>query len=202
MDKRNEPSQTDLDITRFNRWASTYDRSLMQRWFFEPVHAKMIDLLTREGLKDPQCTIIDVGCGTGRLLRNFSTHWPQAKLIGVDPAEEMLCEAHRHNPNATFMLAPAEALPLPDQTANVVLSSISFHHWANPQRGVQEVARVLVPGGWFCLADHNFLPARWFGDKVKSGKQISALMRGAGLNVRQRQRMGIRFVLITLAQKS
>jgi ubiquinone/menaquinone biosynthesis C-methylase UbiE len=201
MDKRNDPTKSDSDVIRFNRWAATYDRSLMQRWFFGPVHAKMIHLLIHEGPKDPKCSIIDIGCGTGRLLQDISTQWPQAQLFGIDPAEEMLCEAHRHNPNAMFLLAPAESLPLPDQTADLVLSSISFHHWADPQKGVQEVARVLRPGGWFCLADHNFLPARLFGDKVKSSKVISALMTGAGLTIRRQQRMGIRFVLITLAQK-
>jgi ubiquinone/menaquinone biosynthesis C-methylase UbiE len=202
MSSKNEPATSHPDIARFNRWAATYDQSMMQRWFFGPIHDQIIHLLLREGPKDPQCTILDIGCGTGRLLRAVSAYWPEAQLLGVDPAEQMLSEARRHNPNATFMLAPVESLPLPDQIADMVLSSISFHHWADPQRGVQEVARVLRSGGWFCLADHIFLPARLFGDKVRSGKQIRALMNGASLTVRQHQRMGIRFVLITLAQKS
>lgn len=201
MNKRNERSAADLDITRFNRWAATYDRSLMQIAFFGPVHAKIISLLKQKGPQDPQCTIVDIGCGTCRLLRTVSANWPEAALFGVDPAEQMLLAAHRHNPNVTFILAPAESLPLPDQTAEMVLSSISFHHWADPQRGIQEVARILRPGGWFCLADHIFLPARLFGDNVKSRNQIRALMTGAGLSIRQHQSMGVRFVLITLAQK-
>jgi ubiquinone/menaquinone biosynthesis C-methylase UbiE len=201
MDKRNESTASDPDVIRFNRWAPTYDQSLMQSWFFGPVHTNMIRLLMREGLHNPLYSIIDLGCGTGRLLQNISTHWPQAQVFGVDPAEEMLCEAHRQNPNASFMLAPAESLPLPDDSVDIALSSISFHHWADPERGVQEVARVLRPGGWFCLADHIFLPARLFGDKVRSKKEIGALMIGAGLTIHQHYRMAVRFVLITLAQK-
>jgi ubiquinone/menaquinone biosynthesis C-methylase UbiE len=161
----------------------------------------MIQLLRRKGLKDTQCTIVDIGCGTSRLLHDIAAHWPRAVLLGVDPAEEMLCEAHRHNPMAGFMLAPAEKLPLPDETVDIVLSSISFHHWAYKVRGVQEVARVLRPGGRFCQADHIFLPARLFGDKVRSKQESRTLMSRAGLGIQLHQKMGIRFVMITLAQK-
>lgn len=172
----------------------------MQRLFFGPVHSKMLDLLAQEGPKDPSC-IIDVGCGTGRLLRAASIRWPEAQLFGVDPAEHMVSEADRLNPHAIFKLASAESLPFPDQTADIVLSSLSFHHWADQIKGVEEIARVLRSGGLFCLADHTFLLAQLFGEKVKSREQIQALLVGAGLTVRQHQRLGMRFVLITLAQK-
>ena len=72
MENKPERSTSDRDVVHFNRWASTYDQSLMQRWLFGPVHAKMIELLKREGLNNQQLTIIDVGCGTGRLLRDIS----------------------------------------------------------------------------------------------------------------------------------
>ena len=194
------PSTTNSDVKRFNRWAATYDQSVMQRLFFGPVHAKMLDLLGQELKVSPRC-IIDVGCGTGRLLRAASVRWPEAQLLGVDPAERMVSEAKRLNPNVTFKLASAESLPFPDQTADLVLTSLSFHHWANQTKGLQEIARVLRPGGLFCLADHDLLLLKLFGEKVKSRNQIRALIVGAGLAVRQHQRLGMRFVLITLAQK-
>jgi len=162
----------------------------------------MLDLLVQEGLKDPPSCIIDVGCGTGRLLRVASVRWPKAQLFGVDPAEQMVAEATQLNPNAIFEIAPAESLPFLDETADIVLSSLSFHHWANQGKGLQEIARVLRPGGLFCLADHNIIfLAKLFGEKVKSREQIRALMIDAGFTLRQQQRLGMRFVLITLAQK-
>lgn len=144
---------------------------------------------------------MDVGCGTGRLLRAASVRWPEAQLIGVDPAREMISQANRLYPNAAFKLAPAESLPLPDESADIVLSSISFHHWADQKKGIQEIARVLRPGGLFCLADQTILLTRLFGGRVKSRRQIRALLTGAGLVVRRHQRFRARFVLITLAQK-
>jgi ubiquinone/menaquinone biosynthesis C-methylase UbiE len=195
-------STPDPDVKRFDRWASTYEQSLLQRLLFGPVHSQMLALLLQEGLKQPPTRIIDVGCGTGRLLRAVSAYWPGAQLFGVDPAGQMLAQARRLNPGARFELAAAESLPFADQTADIVLSSISLHHWLDPQRGFQEVARVLRPGGLFCLADHTLLPAKPLGEKIKSAKQIQAFMLGAGLAVRRSQRLRLRLVLITLAQKS
>lgn len=200
MDNKTVPSTTNYDVKRFNEWAATYDQSVMQRWFFGPVHSKMLNLLVQE-LQDPPRCIIDVGCGTGRLLRAASVRWPEAQLFGVDPAEQMVSEAIRLNPNATFKLAPAESLPFSDQTADLVLTSLSFHHWANQTKGLREIVRVLRPGGLFCLADHAMLLLKLFGEKVKSRNQIRALMIGAGLAVRKHQRLRMRAVLITLAQK-
>jgi len=195
-------SSTSSDVKRFDRWAATYDQSVLQRLYFGPVHSKMLDLLVREGLKDAPGCIIDVGCGTGRLLRAASVRWPEARLFGADPAENMVGEASRLNPNAIFKLALAEALPFPDQTADVVLSSLSFHHWVDQKKGPQEIFRMLRPGGFFCLADHNvILLAKLLGERVRSREEIQALMASAGLTVWWQQRLGMRFVLITLAQK-
>ena len=201
MENKTAPSTPNADVERFDRWAATYDQSVMQRLYFAPVHSKMLDLLVREGPPEPPRCIIDVGCGTGRLLRGASFHWPAAQLFGVDPAEQMVAEATRLNPNATFKLASAESLPFHDQTADLVLSSLSFHHWANQNKGVQEIARVLRPGGVFCLADHTIGLTRLLGEKVKSREQIRALLIDAGLAIRKHQRLGMRFVLITVAQK-
>ena len=201
MNDKTVPSTTNTDVERFDRWAATYDQSVMQRLYFGPVHSKMLDLLRRQGPKTSPGCILDVGCGTGRLLRAASVYWPEAQLLGVDPAARMVTEAIRLNPKATFKIASAEMLPFPDQSADIVLSSLSFHHWADQPKGLHEIARVLRPGGYFCLADHALLLTKLWGENVKSRAEIRALMMRAGLAVRLHQSMGIRFVLITLAQK-
>jgi ubiquinone/menaquinone biosynthesis C-methylase UbiE len=189
------------DIEQFNKWAATYDQSFLQGLYFGPVHSKMLDMLRQEGPRDPPRCIVDVGCGTGRLLRAASVLWPRAQLFGVDPAPRMIAEAARLNPGAEFRLASAESLPFPDQTADIVLSSLSFHHWADQEKGLQQVARVLRQGGLFCLADHALLLAKLIGEKVKSRNEIRTLLRGGGLAVRRHQRLSMRLVLITLAEK-
>ena len=133
-------------------------------------------------------------------MRMVAVKWPEAQLFGIDPAERMISEATRLNPIATFKVGFAESLPLTDHCTDVVISSLSFHHWADQKKGIQEVARVLKPGGSFCLADHDFQLLKIFGEDVRSHKEIRRLMFEAGLTIRQQCGLGLRFVRITLAQ--
>ena len=201
IDDESNPSRTNPDVKHFNQWALTYEQSILQRLLFGPVHTKILELLAHEEAKEPPTCILDVGCGTGRFLRAASVRWPQAQLLGVDPAEQMILEAARLNPQAIFKVGFAESLPLPDESADIVVSSLSFHHWEDHQKGIQEIARVLRPEGLLCLADHNMLLSKLWKEKVQSRKEIQTFMIEAGLTVRRSQGLGLRFVLITLAQK-
>ena len=113
--------------------------------------------------------------------------------MGVDPAEQMILEAARLNPQAIFKVGFAVSLPLPDESADIVVSSLSFHHWEDHQKGIQEIARVLRPEGLLCLADHNMLLAKLWREKVQSRKEIQTFMGEAGLIVRRSQGLGLRF---------
>jgi demethylmenaquinone methyltransferase/2-methoxy-6-polyprenyl-1,4-benzoquinol methylase len=106
-------------------------------------------------LQSEQGTIVDVGCGTGRLLRSAKERWPEARLIGIDPSEGMIEIARKLNPDAKFYVASAEAIPLADASVDLAFSTISFHHWSNQLGGIREIVRILRPGGSFILADLN-----------------------------------------------
>ena len=70
-----------------------------------------------------------------------------------DPSRGMVAEARRQTPGAVIHQAPAEQLPLPDATIDLVTSTTSFHHWSDQLGRVRQAARVLRPGGLFVLAD-------------------------------------------------
>jgi ubiquinone/menaquinone biosynthesis C-methylase UbiE len=192
---------SEYDLKRFDRWAETYDRSIMQKWYFGPVHARMIALIEKERPGSSFHDVIDVGCGTGRFLRAVALRWPQARLMGIDPAERMIFQARRLNPQASFQVAPGESLPCPDESADRIASSLSFHHWLDQARGLREIARVLRPGGLFCLADHTFTLANIFNEGARSRRQIRTLFDGAHLEIVGQGRLTIRAVLVTLARK-
>lgn len=189
------------DIERFDQWSRTYEDSRLQRYFFDRVHQAVLALIAKR--VEPR-SLLDVGCGTGRLLRDARALWPNAELIGVDPANGMVEVARHLTPGAIFHIGMAEALPLPDASVDVVLSTISFHHWKDQAAGVREVARVLRPGGYFFLTDVS-APA-WLSrlihqQRVHSPAGLRTLFMEAGLNVLTQQSVFSRFVLVTIGTR-
>jgi len=144
----------DHDVERFNRWAQSYEKHPLQRLIFEPIQRTLLEVAASE-IPDARA-LLDVGCGTGRLLRAAADVFPEARLEGVDAAAEMVRVAQANtSPDAriTFRLAGAEALPFGDGSFDLVFSTMTFHHWADQRAGIGEVARVLAPGGRWLLAD-------------------------------------------------
>ncbi len=141
------------DVERFNRWARGYDQHWMQRTIFEPVQRTVLKLAA-EQVPHPGA-ILDVGCGTGRLLGLAEAHFPGAKLAGVDAAIEMVKQAQASNVGSAirFQQAVAEELPFRNASFDLVFSTMTFHHWADQGRGIAEIGRVLTPGGRWLLAE-------------------------------------------------
>ena len=190
------------DIEHFDQWSSTYERSWMQRVLFEQVYKSTLALAA--SITHLPTSILDVGCGTGKLLRQASSYWPEAKLIGVDPANGMVEMAKCLTPNATFFSGMAEALPLQDASIDLALSTLSFHHWHDQTAGIRDIARVLRPGGYFILVDPSF--PDWLVrvlrlKRVHSRARLQALFAQAGLQVQTQQKITWRGLLATVGKK-
>jgi ubiquinone/menaquinone biosynthesis C-methylase UbiE len=190
------------DVERFDRWGSTYERSWMQQRLFDPVHSA---ILHRAESRFKPASVLDIGCGSGRLLRKVHDSWPEAQLSGVDPAQGMLSVARQLTPEARFSMGSAEALPLEDASVDLALSTISFHHWQDQAAGLREVARVLRPGGSFLLADFT-LPTwlAWLLPRARfhSAAQMRALFEQAGLDVQAQPAPVSRYVRITIGTRA
>jgi ubiquinone/menaquinone biosynthesis C-methylase UbiE len=140
----------------FRVWSPIYDHGLFQRTFYRPVHAR---LLARTRGLQPR-TIVDLGCGTAQLTDDLVHAFPEAHVVGVDLSLDMLRAAQsRLGASAPPLLrANVYALPLATASVDLVTSSISYHWYAEPERALSEVHRVLAPGGKFLLATVTFTP--------------------------------------------
>ena len=177
---------SDRDLIRFDRMAPRYDRHPVQA-LARPIHVAMLGMI----LDSPR-SVLDVGCGTGVLLAEIGTRWPQAALAGLDAAPGMAAVARQRLPAADIREGFAESLPWGDASFDLVTTSLSFHHWRDKAAGIRQAARVLRPGGQFLLADvdgdgFTGWAARLFGRITKSDEEflptpaVAALMAAAGL---------------------
>lgn len=169
------------DVERFSRWAPSYERHHLQRLVFEPVQEAVLELAAAE-VPNP-VAILDIGCGTGRLLRSAEQRFPGAAIEGVDAALGMVKHAQAVLPAASrirFRQATAEKLPFADAQFDLVFSTMTFHHWADQRGAMNEVARVLKPGGRWLLAD---FVASGFMRYVRSVLRLRQFPERAGLEV-------------------
>jgi ubiquinone/menaquinone biosynthesis C-methylase UbiE len=104
--------------------------------------------------------VLDVGCGTGTLAMEVARRVGRAgRVAGVDPGTEQIARARskaaRRNVPIEFQIGVIEQLAFPDQTFDVVLSTLMMHHLPAglKRQGLAEIARVLKPGGRLVIAD-------------------------------------------------
>jgi ubiquinone/menaquinone biosynthesis C-methylase UbiE len=133
--------------------------------------------------------VLDVGCGTGYLLRHLASLCPDAaELAGIDAAPAMVDtarEAASSEARLSFLVGTAEELPWPDGTFDLVVSSTSFDHWADQRAGLGQCARVLAPGGRFVLVDQFsawLVPTLMAGrrGKARTKRRANRLLAAAG----------------------
>ena len=103
-------------------------------------------------------TVLDVACGTGRLLGQLAQAFPGIAATGVDLSLPSLEEARHHlreRRSVRLVQANGEALPFADATQDVVTSIFLYHELPAPvrRRVTAEIARVLKPGGLFIFID-------------------------------------------------
>jgi SAM-dependent methyltransferase len=97
--------------------------------------------------------VLEVGCGPGHLsIRLARQHGLEMTGLDLDPA--MIARARANTDRAanrggrrpTFLVGNVAALAFPDRSFDLVVSTLSMHHWADPAAGLAEIGRVLRPG--------------------------------------------------------
>lgn len=135
----------------------TFDR-LATGW--ESVRASQVAAIVTPravtALVPADLVVVDVGCGTGTVLRDLSRIARQ--VHAVDISDRMLREARRRAAddgvtNVKFHKADMADLPLADGVADSALLALVLRHAARPPAAIREAGRVLRPGGKLVIVD-------------------------------------------------
>lgn len=132
-------------------------------WFLGRQRRLLSELVRVSGAR-PGDDVVDIGCGPGKLVRALGAQvGPQGSAIGIDPSASAVDYNRRRDrhPNHRYVQAPAQELPLPDSSVDVVTCTFVMHHIPAEGRAaaLAEMWRVLRPGGRLVLADAR--PTPW-----------------------------------------
>lgn len=146
------PSQESMDspavAAAFNRVA-TWPQMRLLRWYVTRRILRLAD----------QGQAVDIGCGPGHLVFKLAQRAPELHITGIDLSEEVLTQAETYvaqygfDDRVTFKKGSAQEIPFPHGSLDLVISTLSLHHWDQPVAVLDEASRVLRPGGVFLIFD-------------------------------------------------
>jgi ubiquinone/menaquinone biosynthesis C-methylase UbiE len=173
------------DVETFEARAKSYEQGWRGR-----LHHEIADRTAELALlvhPEPR-HVLDVGCGTGYLLRTIAGRCSDAeRLNGIDRARSMIeaATSSTGDDRVRFAVGPAEQLPFSHEEFDLVVTTTSFDHWSNQETGLLECARVLRPRGHLIVVDQFSLllaPTLVAGrrGKARTKGRVTALLRSAG----------------------
>jgi ubiquinone/menaquinone biosynthesis C-methylase UbiE len=190
------PSQADKKIQQeFNQWAAAGRGDEM-----EDHHSDITDQTLALMNIQPNDRILDLGCGTGWASRRMARVATAGEIVGLDVADEMLRRAEQTSSsfkNIRYVWGSAEKIPTVDGYFSQVLSVESFYYYANQDKALDELGRVMASGAkLFILINlykNNHYSLRWVSElkvpvQALSEAEYKALLEKHGFkNVQARR---------------
>jgi demethylmenaquinone methyltransferase/2-methoxy-6-polyprenyl-1,4-benzoquinol methylase len=170
--EQNRDNQEDI-IKMFNEIAKTYDLAnrilsmgIDKRW-----RKKACNMAYDFYGQSKLSKIVDVACGTGDLMIDWenvatSNGIEIDEIVGVDPSVGMMEVGKTKIPHRTFVEAGAEAMPIEDESADIISISYGIRNVVKRKEGLQEFARVLKKDGLCVILEFTKNDKNNFSSKV------------------------------------
>ena len=148
-------------------------------WFMDRRNARAQEFALQRLDVHKTDTILEIGFGTGRLVRKLAKAAREGFVCGVDPSELMLRTAEKRTKKfrkkglVELKLGDASALPWPDSHFDKAAALHCFHFWTDPVHDIAEVRRVLKPGGLLLLIlrVHKKAGPKWLPNPISRSVQ-------------------------------
>jgi len=121
---------------------------------FRKLYDRVVADAGAAGLPD-DARVLDVGTGPGRIPRALAREHPRWTVDGVDLDGRMIAYAQERDPSrsVSFAVADVADLPYADDSFDLIVSSMSQHHWTDVEGAIGSLRRVLRPGGRLWIYD-------------------------------------------------
>lgn len=109
-------------------WAKGYESLWVQKYSLGPTHRVILQTLERYINREAALSVLDMGCGTGQLLREMKQEWPGAgiRYLGVDPAPQMIEKAREKADGIEYQLDSIEHFPAASASFDLIICAHSF----------------------------------------------------------------------------
>ena len=149
MDKKNI-------VREFDAKSEDYETNRLGNWYIAQLRRLMPHIESGTG------DVLDIGCGTGWLLRKLASKWPQRRFVGVDISPGMIAEAVGSLPanleNVDYICRDWEEIDLEELLAyrfSTVVCTSAFHYFADARASLEKIYNVLDADGQFCLIERD-----------------------------------------------
>jgi ubiquinone/menaquinone biosynthesis C-methylase UbiE len=164
--------------------------------------------------------LLDVACGAGALVIDVAPRVERA--VGIDLSEGMLEIARSRQlgapdaarlANVEFLLGRSDAMPFDDGSFTALVCTTALHHFPDPQRSIDEMARVLEPGGRLVIGDacRDLLTTK-LADRLyrrfeeghvglQRKRDIEAMLTRAGLRVTRSRHVWLHIYALVAAER-
>ncbi len=171
----------------FNRWAEAGRGDGMERDHL-PITLPVIEKMRLTATDN----VLDVGCGSGWLARRLGQLVPEGRVVGMDISDEMIRVARRSSAeaeNVLYVVGEVGEIPWEGNFFSHAISIESSYYWPDPAAAIQELFRVMRPGGraWILINYYkDNLHCHHWGESLSvkthllSAEEWSELFRAAG----------------------
>lgn len=199
---------------RYGVWenlAHKYNNLWVQKYSLGPTRREVKKIVMPLLEKKPDLRILDIGCGTGQLIKEISEQYDKVNYLGIDVAANMINIAKQSNSgeNIKFKVCPVEKFKTEDKF-DIIICTHSFPYFPNKEKTLKKIAGMCNKNGRVIIVNSStnsikdliinfFLKATTSEAKYLSIRDMKVLFKKAGLKVRRISVIRERFYMPTIA---
>ena len=148
-------------------------------WAMNIEHSSLTDWGLQHISLEEHYTVLDVGCGGGRTIHKLAGIAARGKVYGIDLSEESVMVSSRTNQQlirmgrAEIRRGSVSSLPFSDSTFDLVTAVETHYFWPDLVAGMQEILRVLKPGGNLMIIGEIYKGGKYDHRNQKFGERMN-----------------------------